>query len=154
MWIKKKDFQELEARLALLERKQEQDTMDVKKDVELEYKSIYGWLKRSSIRLDKLEYQSHTEITSQLILVAHPEIQQWHLQYKQTFLGIVSHKHMYTKPNEYKLFRSDEMPDSNKDFDNNWGKYHEIFMFASDNINFIMHDGKILKQYPDRKENE
>ena len=152
MWIKKKDFQELEARLALLERKQEQDTKDVKEDAELEYKSIYEGLKRSSNRLDKLEYQSHTEITSQLILVAHPEIQQWNLQYKQTFLGIVSH--MYTKHNEYKLLRSDEMPDSNKDFDNNWRKYHEIFMFASDNINFIMHDDKILKQYPDRKDNE
>lgn len=42
MWLKKKDFQELEARLVLLERKQEQDIKDIKKDAELEYKSIYG----------------------------------------------------------------------------------------------------------------
>lgn len=144
MWLKKKDFQELEARLVLLERKQEQDIKDIKKDAELEYKSIYGGLKRSSGRLNKLEYQNHTEIISQLTLIAHPEIQQWVIKYKQTYLGNVTR--MVTKKDAYKLLRPDEMPDSNQDFNNSWSKYHEIFEFVLKNVDYIMQDDTVERK--------
>lgn len=103
-----------------------------------------GGLKRSSDRLDKLEYQNHTEIISQLTLIAHPEIQQWVVKYKQTYLGNVTH--MVTKQDAYKFLRPDEMPDSNQDFNNSWKKYHEIFEFVSKNVDYIMQDDTVERK--------
>lgn len=151
MCIKKKDFQELEARIELLESQWDdlkQALTDFKQDVKLYESSQDDVFAHLTRRLNKLNYLNQTSITSQLTLIAQPNLQCYKVNYKGNYLGIIT-THLNGKSHQF--VATNTMPNSNEDFDNSWAKYQSILGFLKNDADFIMDDDKIIKQYPDKK---